>query len=129
MIGFAMVGTNDMVRARAFYDPLMPVLGATMNEAWSTEARVWYMAAPDAPMLVITKPYDGQPATVGNGSMIALVVSSRDGVRAAYAKALELGATDEGGPGNRRSDPGDLYRTYFRDPDGNKLMVFTQQAA
>ena len=125
MIGYAMVGTNDMERARGFYDPLMPLLAASANAAWSTDTRVWYATAPNAPMLVVTKPYDGQPATAGNGSMIALAVPSREAVQAVHSKALELGGIDEGGAGHRSSDPGDLYRAYFRDLDGNKLMVFT----
>ena len=129
MIGFAMVGTNDVPRARGFYDLLMPLLGASMNAAWSTNGRVWYMVAPDAPMLVVTKPYDDRPATVGNGSMVAFVAPSREAVRAVHAKAVELGGADEGGPGNRSDDPGDLYRAYFRDLDGNKLMVFTMAPA
>ena len=129
MIGFAMLGTNDVSRARGFYDPLMPLLGASMNMAWSTDGRVWYMTSPDAPMLVVTKPYDDRPATVGNGNMVALVAPTREAVRAVHAKAVELGGTDEGGPGNRSDDPGDLYRAYFRDLDGNKLMVFTMAPA
>ena len=128
MIGFAMVGTNDMARARTFYDPLMPLLGASVKTAWSTEGRVWYTASPDTPMLVVTKPFDGQPATPGNGSMVALVVPSREAVDAAHLRAVELGGADEGGPGKRSDDPDDLYRAYFRDLDGNKLMVFTMAA-
>ena len=125
MIGFSMVGTNDMPRARSFYNPLMQLLGASMNEAWSTDTRVWYMTSPNAPMMVVTKPFDGQAATPGNGTMVALVASSQQDVAAVHAKAVALGGTDEGGPGYRSKDPGDLYRAYFRDFDGNKLMVFT----
>jgi predicted lactoylglutathione lyase len=125
MIGFAMLGTNDLARARGFHDRLMPLLGASVNTGWSTERRVWYVAAPDAPMLAVTAPYDGQPATAGNGSMIALTVASRAAVHAVHAEAVALGGADEGGPGHRSRDPGDLYRAYFRDLDGNKLMVFT----
>ena len=125
MIGFAMVGTSDVQRARGFYDPLMPLLGACVNAAWSTDERVRYIIVPSAPTLVITKPYDGRSASAGNGSMVVLVAPSREAVHALHAKALELGGADEGGPGHRSADPGDLYRAYFRDLDGNKLMVFT----
>ena len=124
MIGFAMLGTNDMQRARGFYDQLMPLLEARINQAWSTEERVWYMAGANAPMLALTKPFDGQPASVGNGSMLALAVPSRDAVHAVHARAVQLGGVDEGGPGNRDPRPDDLYRAYFRDLDGNKVMVF-----
>lgn len=129
MIGFAMLGSNDIARARRFYDALMPLLGATLNPAWSTDTRIWYVVAPDAPMLAVTRTYDGQPATVGNGSMVALLVATRAAVQAVHAKAIELGGADEGGPGHRSSDPDDLYRAYFRDLDGHKLMVFTLAAA
>jgi predicted lactoylglutathione lyase len=124
MIGIAMIGSNDVQRARGFYDGLMALFGATVNEAWSTTDRVWYVFAPNTPMLAITKPYDGGPATVGNGSMVGLVAPSREKVVAIHARALELGGTDEGGPGKRSDHPDDLYRAYFRDLDGNKLMVF-----
>jgi hypothetical protein len=120
-----MLGTNDLGRARGFYDPLMALFGASVHESWSTAEWVWYMTAVDAPMLAVTKPYGGRPATAGNGSMLALRAPSRNAVRAAHAKAIELGGADEGEPGHRSSDPGDLYRAYVRDPGGNKLMVFT----
>ena len=76
-------------------------------------------------MLVLTRPHDNRPATVGNGSMVALVAGSRGAVDALHAKALALGGADEGPPGKRSDEPDDLYRAYFRDLDGNKLMVFT----
>ena len=129
MIGIVMVGTNEMARARRFYDALMPLLGAALHEAWSTDERAWYMTTPTAPMLAVTKPLDGKPATAGNGCMVALIAPSQDAVRTVHAKAIELGGTDEGAPGHRSPDPGDLYRAYFRDPDGNKLMVFTMPSA
>lgn len=70
----------------------------------------------------MTKPYDGNAATVGNGVMVALVVMTPEQVDAMYAKALELGGTDEGAPGPR-GDSG-FYAAYFRDLDGNKLNAF-----
>jgi predicted lactoylglutathione lyase len=71
--------------------------------------------------LAIAKPFDGNPATVGNGVMVALQVESQDAVKAFHAKALELGAQDEGAPGPR----GDGFHAgYFRDLDGNKLNAF-----
>lgn len=126
MIGIVMLGSNDVERARRFYDGLLPLLGARANAAWSTADRVWYSFGDNAPMLAVTTAYDGGRATVGNGSMVALIAPSRDAVEAVHAKALELGGADEGGPGHRSDHPGDLYRAYFRDLDGNKLMVFTR---
>jgi predicted lactoylglutathione lyase len=81
--------------------------------AWAT--------APDAPALSVTKPADGNAATVGNGVMVALVMESREKVDALHRKALELGATDEGAPGPRGEG---FYAGYFRDLDGNKLNAF-----
>ena len=79
----------------------------------------------DTPMLSVINPFDGSPATVGNGVMVALVVKTREEVAAAYAKAIEMGGTDEGGPGLRGET---FYGAYFRDPDGNKLVVYTRDS-
>ena len=74
-----------------------------------------------SPAVSIAKPYDGKPATVGNGVMVALAMDSPEKVDAVYAKALELGGTDEGAPGPRSEQ---FYAGYFRDLDGNKLNAF-----
>jgi predicted lactoylglutathione lyase len=71
--------------------------------------------------LSVTKPHNGEPATVGNGVMVALAMNSPEKVDAIHAKALELGATDEGAPGPRGEQ---FYAGYFRDLDGNKLNAF-----
>jgi predicted lactoylglutathione lyase len=83
---------------------------------------VVYGAKPDAPMLMLCTPFDEQEATVGNGVMISLKVDSRAVVDRMHAKALELGAADEGAPGPRGQTGG--YFGYFRDLDGNKLAAF-----
>ena len=119
MIGYVTLGTNDMARACAFYDELLATLGhARILEddsfvAWGTSLA--------EPALSVIKPFDGQPATVGNGVMVALRMPSREAVDALYKKALELGATDEGAPGPRGEG---FYAGYFRDLDGNKLNAF-----
>ena len=77
------------------------------------------------PALAITRPWDGGKASVGNGVMVAIACHRRDRVDAFHAKALELGATDEGAPGLRTPEgPRGFYGAYFRDPDGNKLCAF-----
>jgi predicted lactoylglutathione lyase len=82
-------------------------------------------AAWDKPALAVTNPYNKEPATAGNGNMIALVMDDRAKVDALYAKALELGGTDEGPPGLRGDEgPQAFYGAYFRDLDGNKLCAF-----
>ena len=119
MIGYVTLGTNDLDKAAAFYDQLLQLIGAGrfMEEptfvAWST--------SPQEPGISVTKPYDGNPATVGNGVMVALVVDAPDKVDALHKKALELGGVDEGAPGPRGDG---FYAGYFRDLDGNKLNVF-----
>jgi predicted lactoylglutathione lyase len=120
MIGYVTIGTNDLERAVAFYDALLSELGASrmMEEPGTFVA---WAVAPDKPAISVTKPWDGNPATVGNGMMIALAVDSKEMVHRVYDKALALGGKDEGPAGPRMSG---FYAGYFRDPDGNKLNVF-----
>lgn len=98
MIGYVTLGTNNLARAVAFYDELLGTIGAVRfleNEqfvAWSKD--------PEQPGIAITKPFDGQPASVGNGVMVAVQLNSTDEVDAFYQKALELGATCEGPAGS-----------------------------
>jgi len=120
MIGYVTLGTNDLDRAARFYDALLAEIGA--GRMMTTERFVVWHTAPDKPALGLFKPYDGQPATVGNGVMVALQVDSAAKVDALHRKALELGATDEGAAGPR-GIPG-FYAGYFRDPDGNKLNFY-----
>ena len=119
MIGYVTLGTNDMARAARFYDALLAELGA--KRAMEMETFIAWGSAPDKPMLSIIKPFDKKPATVGNGVMIALAMSSKKQVDAIHRKALELGAKDEGAPGPRGDG---FYAGYFRDLDGNKLNAF-----
>ena len=125
MIGYVMLGTDDIGRAKAFYDPLVTLLGGSVQREWSTEDRIWY-APPEGftPMLVLTGTYDGRPATVGNGTMTALLARSRAEVDAVHARALASGGVDEGGPGLRGPESDGFYGAYFRDLDGHKLLVF-----
>jgi len=123
MIGYSMLGANDPAKARAFYDPLMALLGAAVIEQYSTQKRVWYRKGDAAP-LVIGTPHDGQPATAGNGAMVAIPADTRAQVDAVHAKALELGAANEGDPGLRTAP---FYGAYFRDLDGNKICLFTMK--
>jgi catechol 2,3-dioxygenase-like lactoylglutathione lyase family enzyme len=120
LVAYAMIGTNDIARSLALYTPVMDILGAKKIDAYSSETRTWF-GRDGAGLLAIGSPHDGQPATGGNGTMIALVCSDTTMVDAAHAKALELGAKDEGAPGPR--GPG-WYGGYFRDFDGNKICFF-----
>jgi catechol 2,3-dioxygenase-like lactoylglutathione lyase family enzyme len=119
MIGYVTVGTNDLEAAGKFYDSLLAELGAV--RFMTNERMIIYGTKPDQPMLSVCIPYDEKQATVGNGNMVALNGGTREKVDAFYAKAIELGASDEGAPGLR----GDaFYGGYFRDLDGNKFVSF-----
>ncbi|MBU0808144.1 VOC family protein [Pseudomonas sp. MIL19] len=119
MIGYAMVGTADMEKAKAFYTPLLAEMGAKI--VMDIGRAAFYGVAQGQPMFAVCVPYDKQAPNPGNGNMVALPGGSREGVDALYAKAIELGATSEGEPGERM--PG-FYGAYFRDHDGNKLAFF-----
>ncbi len=119
MIGYTCVGTNDLDKAVAFYNDLLGVLGAKVF--FQNDRGVGWGAAPDKPMFSVMKPFDQKPASIGNGVMVALAAADPDQVKALHAKALSLGAKDEGAPGPRGSG---FYGAYFRDLDGNKLAAF-----
>ena len=119
MIGYVTIGTNDLERSAAFYDELLSVFGA--QRFMENERLVAWSAGEGKPGIGVCKPFDGKPATVGNGMMVSLPASGPDQVKAIHAKALELGGTDEGAPGPLF---GQFYGAYFRDPDGNKLCAF-----
>ena len=119
MIGYVTLGTADLARAAAFYDALLGEIGAT--RLMESERFVAWAVDPRQPSLGVILPFDGKAATIGNGCMTALAVDSPAKVDRLYAKAIELGATDEG-PAGPRSDG--FYAGYFRDLDGNKLNFF-----
>ena len=119
MIGYVTIGTNDIDRAAKFYDALLTEMGA--KRAMDSDRFVAWSDGEGATMLMIIKPADENPAVAGNGNMVALHAGSNDKVDELYAKAMSLGATDEGKPGLRQ---GTFYGGYFRDPDGNKLVFF-----
>ena len=125
MIGYVTLGTNDLDRARAFYDSLLGGIGAKRLMEFPENGFTLYGTGWGKPGIAITRPYDGEPAVAGNGNMAAIVVDARDKVDGFYAKAIELGGSDEGPPGLRGPEgPQAFYGAYFRDPDGNKICVF-----
>ncbi|NOX52660.1 MAG: VOC family protein [Gammaproteobacteria bacterium] len=121
MIGYITLGTNDLARAADFYDELMVEFGA--SRVITDERMVGWGRSPNSITFSVITPYDEQPASVGNGVMIALYAGDCDGVERVYRKALSLGATDEGQPHDRGSSMG-FYGGYFRDLDGNKLVAY-----
>jgi predicted lactoylglutathione lyase len=119
MIGYVTLGTSNIERAKKFYDELFAVIGA--KRAMDSESFCMWSNSATGGGVAVIKPFDGKPATVGNGVMVALAVDSKDKVNALHAKALSLGGKDEGKPGPRG---GNFYAGYFRDLDGNKLNAF-----
>jgi catechol 2,3-dioxygenase-like lactoylglutathione lyase family enzyme len=119
VIGYVTIGTNDLERAGKFYDALLGQLGA--KRYMEMERLIAWSAGEGVPGIGVCKPYDGNPASIGNGTMVALAVGSPEKVQALYDLALELGGSDEGPPGLRF---GNFFAAYFRDPDGNKLNAF-----
>jgi predicted lactoylglutathione lyase len=120
MLSVARYGTRDLARARSFYDPIADLVGA--KAAFERPNLVAYRGAQGA-MLLIGTPFAGE-ASAGNGTQIGFEAATRADVDAVHAKALELGGSDEGAPGIRGDDPDGFYGAYFRDLDGNKLVVF-----
>ena len=118
MISYATVGSNDLPKAISFYTELLGTQGLTKLFDHPSGGAIF---GKDGQMSFgVLGPYNGQPATAGNGTMIAMALPSREAVDAFYAKALELGGSCEGAPGER--GPG-YYMSYFRDLDGNKLCA------
>ena len=103
----------------AVYDELLAVVGG--KRFMELDRGMAWAVSPSTPGFGVMKPFDGKPATVGNGVMVALVVDSRDKVDALYKKAIALGGKDEGAPGLRGPN---FYMAYARDLDGNKLAFF-----
>ena len=119
MIGYVTIGTKDIDRAVDFYDALLAEVGA--KQVFGMDRIKFYGTGPDSAMLAVCIPHDEKEHHCGNGNMVAIPGGSREGVDKLYAKAMELGATDEGEPGERMPV---FYGAYVRDLDGNKLCFF-----
>ena len=119
MLGYVTLGTNDLPRAAAFYDKICGALGVGRMMEFDTFI-AWGKPGGGAG-IGLSKPFNGEPASVGNGVMAAFAAENPAQVDEVYKLAIELGATDEG-PAGPRSD--NFYAGYFRDPDGNKLNIF-----
>jgi len=113
------LGTNDLEKAELFYNPLLALFDA--EQIRRTNTVILYSFGEFSSRLAINNTFDGEPATHGNGSMVAMLGQSQDHVDQVYAKALALGGTSEGEPRSRRK--GMIYAAYFRDLDGNKFGI------
>lgn len=119
MIGYVTIGTKDLDRACKFYDELLALVGA--KQLMGMDRIKFYGTGMGQPMIAVCTPYDGKAPSAGNGNMIAIPGGSREGVDKLHAKAMSLGASDEGAPGERMPV---FYGAYVRDLDGNKLCFF-----
>jgi catechol 2,3-dioxygenase-like lactoylglutathione lyase family enzyme len=124
MIGYVTIGVNDMQRSEAFYNALLAEVGG--KQLFGMDRIKFYGTGPGRPMLAICIPYDKNPPHRGNGNMVAIPGGSPEGVDKLYAKAMSLGASDEGAPGQRMPI---FYGAYVRDPDGNKICFFDMKQA
>lgn len=123
MIGYVMVGTNDLDRAAGFYDALLAPLDLVEVERTETYSAYAPVDAKGAIEFYVTTPFDERPATAGNGAMIALVAPSKPALEQFHKAGLESGGTDEGAPGPREEGSDTCY-AYIRDLDGNKICAF-----
>ena len=117
MIGYSTIGVKDIEQAKKFYTELFD---ATVQVDVGRLAMIGKSI--EQPMVAVCQPFVGNAPSCGNGSMIAFSASSKDEVNAMHAKALSLGATSDGDPGQRIEDV--FYGAYVRDPDGNKLAFY-----
>lgn len=120
MIGYVTVGVSDMDRAKAFYSGVLASLGAKVLA--DMERIAFIGKSMGEPMVAVCLPYNEEAPHPGNGNMLAFTAGSRENVDTLYHKALELGASDDGAPGERIPDV--FYGAYVRDPDGNKIAFF-----
>jgi len=127
MIGYVMVGTNDMRRAAKFYDTVLGHLGLVQSGGSSNYKGYAPKTSPDKAQFFVTKPYNKKAATAGNGTMISLKARSRRAVDNFHAAALAAGGKDEGKPGFRSAE-GTSYYAYIRDLDGNKICAYCPKA-
>lgn len=118
-VGYVTLGTNNLKQACEFYDELMSTINFT--RIWDDEKLIIWGKSMEEAAVGVTPPFDENAATVGNGVMVAMQMDNEEQVRNFYNKAIELGASDEGEPGQRISN---FYAGYFRDRDGNKLNAF-----
>ena len=123
MFSYICLGTNDIARARGFWDAVLAPLGLTRVEGYDDAASSAWGDADPGPHLWVTEPFDGQAARPGNGVMVAFLARDRAAVDALHAAGVAHGGTDAGVPGLRPQYGAGFYAAYLRDPDGNKLCA------
>jgi catechol 2,3-dioxygenase-like lactoylglutathione lyase family enzyme len=127
MLSHITIGTNDFDRALHFYDKTLAPLGIKRTETMGDHGFAMYQQEGVPFSLFICRPFNGEPASYGNGTHVAFRAPNHAAVDAFHAAALEAGGTDEGAPGPRPQYRGDYYGAYVRDHDGNKLQACCQK--
>ena len=122
MIGFVMVGTNNLDKATKFYDTLLDTIELQRVVTNEKYAGFDSIEKPDEVEFYVTNPANKDKATFGNGTQISFLLNSKDLVNNFYNTGIKLGGKDEGAPGVRSGD----YYCYFRDLDGNKICAFSK---
>jgi len=122
MIGFVMIGTNNLEESSKFYDEILYPLGILRVASGETNVGYANKNSTGIIQLYLTIPHNKKPATNGNGTMIALKADSRTSVDNFHLAAIKNGAINEGSPGLRYDNN---YYAYIRDPDGNKISAYT----
>ncbi|MEM8749309.1 MAG: VOC family protein [Pseudomonadota bacterium] len=128
MIAYVTVGADDIARAERFYSAFLPALGYGLERYHGDLSYVLPAQAGESPALpdfYVKSPFNGEPASAGNGSMVAFEARTQEQVRDLHAAALAAGGFDEGQPGFRDSYGPQFYVGYLRDPDGNKIALFS----
>jgi catechol 2,3-dioxygenase-like lactoylglutathione lyase family enzyme len=130
MLSYITLGANDLSASERFYSALLGPLGYEKRD----DGGAWVYSLPDANsgdggpgVVYVMPPFDGQPATVGNGSMVAFRTRSHENVRRIHAAAIAAGGTDEGAPGFRAAYSKNFFVAYLRDPVGNKIALFCKE--
>lgn len=132
MIAYVTVGADDIAGAKRFYSAFLPALGYGLDEG--PEGLSYVLPVPPgqrpvSPDFYVKPTFDGGPASAGNGSMVAFEARSQAQVRDLHAAALAAGGTDEGAPGFRAAYGPHFYVGYLRDPQGNKIALFSSDPA
>ena len=131
MIAYVTVGADDLVAARRFWDAVLLPLGCRVETGPEGLSYVLPMGEGERAQLdLYVKPtFDGRPASAGNGAMVALEAARQAQVRALHAAGVAAGGTDEGAPGFRAAYGPRFYVGYLRDPQGNKVALFSSDPA
>ncbi len=132
MIAYVTYGADDLAAAKRFYDALLPALGYALTQGPEGLSYVLPVASGQTPIhpdFYVKPTFDGAPASAGNGTMVAFEARAQAQVRTLHAAALAAGGTDEGQPGFRPTYGPRFYVGYLRDPQGNKLALFSSDPA